>query len=134
MGAWDTGIFDDDTAYDVLASLALAAPLEQIIEWFDAVHDVDYLEYTDGQCVLVSAAVIDAALNGTAYRCDDPDTLNEVVAKVKGLDPSDLRPVAVPNLHRLLGEGSELQELWAENDELYPVWRQGVEELIDRLA
>lgn len=133
MGAWDTGIFDDDTAYDVLTSLALAAPLEQMVEWFAAVQDDDYLEYTDGQCVLVSAAVIDAALNGTAYRCDDPDTLNEVVEKVKGLDPSDLRPVAVRNLHRLLGEGSELQELWAENEELYPVWRQGVEELIDRL-
>ena len=37
MGAWDTGIFDDDTAYDVLASLAIADPMAQINEWYAAV-------------------------------------------------------------------------------------------------
>jgi hypothetical protein len=134
MGAWDTGIFDDDTAIDVLASLSLADPLEQINEWFANVADSDYLEYTDGQCILVSSAIIDAALNGTVYRCDDEETLATVVFVVKEKDPNSLKTTAVLHLQRLLGENSELRELWEENDDLYPVWRQNIEGIIDRLS
>lgn len=134
MGAWDTGIFDDDTAYDVLASLSLADPMEQINEWYANVEDSDYLEYTDGQCLLVSGAVIDAALNGTVYRCDDEETLATVVAVVKEKDPASLKATAAANLQRVLGEGSELRELWEENEELYPVWRENIEAIIGRLS
>ncbi len=134
MGAWDTGIFDDDTAYDVLASLAIADPMEQINEWYDNVEDADYLEYTDCHCLLVSGTVIDAALNGTAYRCDDEETLAAVVAVVKENDPASLKATAAANLQRVLGEASELRELWEENGELYPVWRQNIEEIIGRLS
>ncbi len=134
MGAWDTGIFDDDTAYDVLASFSLADPLEQINEWYDNVADSDYLEYTDCHCLLVSAAVIDAALNGTIYRCDDAETLATVVDVVKQKDLGDLKAASVGNLERVLGETSELRELWEENDELYPVWRQNIQAMIERLS
>lgn len=134
MGAWDTGIFDDDTAIDVLASLSLADPLEQMNEWFENVTDSDYLEYTDGQCILVSSAIIDAALNGTVYRCDDEETLATVVSVVKEKDPGSLKATAVQHLQRILGENSELRELWEENDELYPVWRQNIEGIIERLT
>lgn len=134
MGAWDTGIFDDDTAYDVLASFSLADPLEQINEWYDNVADSDYLEYTDCHCLLVSGAVIDAALNGTVYRCDDAETLATVVDVVKQKDLDALKAATVSNLHRVLGDTSELRELWEENDELYPVWRQNIEAMIERLS
>lgn len=134
MGAWDTGIFDDDTALDVLASLALADPMEQINEWYDNVQDTDYLEYTDGQCVLVSGAVIDAALNGTVYPCPDEETLAAVVATVKQNAPAALKHTAVANLQRVLGEGSELRELWEENEEHYPAWRSNIEAIIARLG
>lgn len=133
MGAWDTGIFDDDTAYDVLASLSLADPLEQIHEWYANVEESDYLEYTDAQCLLVSAAVIDAALNGTNYRCDDAETLATVVAQVSQKDPATLREATANNLERVLGEHSELRELWEENDALFPIWRQNIEAIIARL-
>jgi hypothetical protein len=134
MGAWDTGIFDDDTACDVLASLGLADPMEQINEWYGNAEDADYLEYTDCQCLLVSGAVIDAALNGTVFPCEDAETLASVVAVVKQKDPATLKATAVANLERVLGDASELRELWEENDELYPVWRQNIEEIIDRLS
>ncbi|MBK9287767.1 MAG: DUF4259 domain-containing protein [Flavobacteriales bacterium] len=133
MGAWDTGIFDDDTAYDVLASLAIADPMAQINEWYAAVKGVDYLEYTDCQCLLVSGAVIDAALNGTTYRCDDEETLAKVVSEVTKHDPASLKGIAVENLQRVLSDISELRELWEENVELYPVWRANIEAIIGRL-
>ncbi|MCC7502764.1 MAG: DUF4259 domain-containing protein [Flavobacteriales bacterium] len=134
MGAWDTGIFDDDTAYDVLASLAIADPMAQINEWYAAAKDADYLEYTDCQCLLVSGAVIDAALNGVSYRCDDEETLAAVTAEVKKHDPASLKVVAIENLHRVLSDISELRELWEENAELYPVWRATIEAIIGRLT
>jgi len=134
MGAWDTGIFDDDTAYDVLASLAIADPMEQINEWYDNVEDADYLEYTDCHCLLVSGAVIDAALNGTTYRCDDEETLATVVSTVKQHDPAALKATAAQNLQRVLGDTSELRELWEENTELYPLWRGNIEQMIERLS
>ena len=133
MGAWGTGIFEDDTAYDVLASLMLADPMEQMEEWFANVKDTDYLEYTDAQCVLLSAAVIDAALNGTVYPCDDEETLAAVVAVVKGAKPKRMAGIATMLLERILGDSSELRELWEENEELYPMWRRGIEDLEARL-
>ncbi len=134
MGAWDTGIFDDDTAYDVLETLVNTDALGQITEWYGEVLGTDYLEYTDCLCMLVSGAVIDAALNGTIFRCDDEEALAAVVAELKENDPNELRPTAVMNLQRVLGEKSELRELWEENTELYPVWRKNIEEMIGRLS
>jgi len=134
MGAWDTGIFDDDTAYEVLETLANTDALGQITEWYGAVLGTDYLEYTDCLCMLVSGAVIDAALNGTIQRCDDEEALAAVVAELKENDPSELRPTAVLNLQWVLGHKSELRELWEENTELYPVWRKNIEEMIARLS
>lgn len=134
MGAWDTGIFDDDTALDVLLSLSIADPIEQIEEWYGTVEGSDYLEYTDCQCLLVSGAVIDAALNGTVQPCDDEETLAAVVATVKERDPAALKATAAMNLQRVLGDASELRELWEENTELYPVWRGNIEAIIARLS
>lgn len=49
------------------------------------------------------------------------------------IDLSDLKEKAVIALEKLLGEDSELNELWRENEEAYPSWRQGIEQLIERL-
>ncbi len=49
------------------------------------------------------------------------------------IDLSDLKEKAVIALEKLLGEDSELNELWRENEEDYPFWRQGIEQLIERL-
>jgi len=45
----------------------------------------------------------------------------------------DLKVNAVHALQKVIGENSELNELWAENEELYPKWRQTILDLIERL-
>jgi len=134
MGAWDTGIFDDDMAYDVLETLANTDAIGQITEWYGAAMAEDFLEYTDCLCMLVSGAVIDAALYGTTFRCDDEEILAGIVADVRANDPAELRPTAVLNLQRVLSDKSELRELWEENTELYPIWRKNIENMIARLS
>lgn len=40
-------------------------------KYFDEAIKVDYVGYEEGHYALVSAVVIDSAINGTVYRCDD---------------------------------------------------------------
>lgn len=134
MGAWGSGILEDDTALDCLDDLRSAdEPVEWAREAFEEAGDAKYLEYDAGQAALVSAAVVDAALHGTSLGTDD----DEVRAWLGGLDAAEwgpLREDAARACLRVIGASSELQELWAENEEEFPRWRQQVEGLAARLA
>lgn len=133
MGAWGYAVFDDDTAYDALddlrASPDIAADMERP---FDAVLRAEYVGYDEGHCALVAAAVLDSALNGTAYRCDEegyPAWVRSL--KDRGLAP--LRQKAAEAVEAVLSDRSELKELWAENAALYGAWRADKRALQERL-
>ncbi|MGB8931562.1 MAG: DUF4259 domain-containing protein [Anaeromyxobacteraceae bacterium] len=133
MGTWGSGILDDDVAVDFLDELRSGGePLERAREAFDDAADAAYLEYDEGQAALVSAAVVDAVLNGTRLGLDD----EEVRRWLAGLDAdewSPLRTAAAKACLRVIGASSEVQELWAENEEEFPRWRQHIEGLAARL-
>jgi hypothetical protein len=138
MGAWDYGIFDDDTAYEFTDEI-----IEDSIGFFkssfeDAIK-LEYLEYDDGFKVLVSAAYIDNLINGTTYRTDNEDEEDESNVNFfgilhKGLNVVDLKSISVSALKKVISDKSELNELWADNEELYPKWKNNIEELIGRLS
>ena len=66
MGAWGTGIFDDDTALDFLNEVADSKnPLKIMKQALEQVRTAEYVEYDAGQGVLVTAAIADTILNGT---------------------------------------------------------------------
>jgi hypothetical protein len=48
------------------------------------------------------------------------------------VDLSDLRNMAVEALQKVLNDGSELKELWAESED-YPIWKQSVDQLARQL-
>lgn len=70
MGAWNYGVFDDDTAYDALTdlknSLDIIADMER---YFDEVIQAEYIGYDEAHYALVSAAVIDSVINKTNENC-----------------------------------------------------------------
>ena len=80
MGAWDYGVFDDDTAYDALDDL-----------------------------------------KETSYRCDD--SYSEWIETLNEFDLTPLKQKAIQAIDSVLSHHSELNELWAENEELYTSWR-----------
>jgi hypothetical protein len=138
MGAWDYGIFDDDTAYDFNDEIKTNAE-EFFTTSFENAIDADYLEYDDCHAVTVSAAYLDNVLNGTRYRTDseeeeDESNVNNFGKLYKGPDLKHLKPLAVSALQKVIGEESELNELWFDNEELYPKWKGNIEELIKRLT
>jgi hypothetical protein len=133
MGAWGSSVFSDDTALDCLeAVVSSKAPLKHMREAFDAALRAKYLEYTEAQSVIVSAALMDSLLNGTDHGGDE-ESLDSWLARNAKLDVSSLKPLAVTALARVLGEGSELRELWEENVDEYPKWRGGIEAISGRL-
>ena len=137
MGAWNWGIFDDDTAYDFTDEITEDAE-GFFRDSFEEALSADYLEYDDCHAVTVSAAYLDNLLNGTNYRTDseDADDMSNVnnFGKLYRGEPLDgLKPLAVGALKVVISDKSELNELWSDNEELYPKWRGNIEELVGRL-
>lgn len=123
MGAWNYGVFDDDTAYDALDDLKESSDIIADIErYFDEVLEAEYVGYDEAQYVLVSAAVIDSVINDIQYKCDED--YFEWTRSQKGLDFSPLKNKAVKAIDTVLSDNSELRELWEENEELYEVWKE----------
>lgn len=135
MGAWGHGIFDDDTAYDYINEVDNSDKPKEIFKTaFETAINTDYLEYDDCHAVTVSASYIDTILNGTKPRVDaDDENFYPFIENNKNLDVADLKSEAIKALEKVISDNSELNELWAENEELYPKWKGNIEELIKRL-
>ncbi|SBT44867.1 DUF4259 domain-containing protein [Micromonospora auratinigra] len=120
MGTWAAGPFDNDTAADWCGALDDAAPRERPVLVEQAlrvvVDDAGYLDSDLGVEAVAAAAVLAAHLPGaspvnSAYA---PDFLT---GGVRLELPERLRPLAVRALDRVVGEESELAELWVEAGE-----------------
>ena len=134
MGAWGPGIFDDDAAYDFVEIIQdTDDPIEIFKTSFETALEADYLEYDDAHAVTVSAAYMDAILNGTTYKSESEEGINSFREAKKDLPVQPLKPMAVSALEKVIGANSELNELWSQNEELYPSWQQNIRDLINRL-
>ncbi len=132
MGAWDTGIFDDDSAYDAIEELKNSDLMEYFKSAFNHSIDCEYLEYDECFQTIVSVASMDMMLNGTAYRLDDKSFL-EFIKKQSSLNLSAIISKAVKALDTVISEKSELNELWSENKKEYPIWLKNINDLRSRL-
>ncbi|MET9916095.1 DUF4259 domain-containing protein [Streptomyces sp. NPDC006435] len=131
MGTWDTGHFDNDTAADFSGTVDDTPENEREAVIREALEAVlapsDYLDSDDGAVAVAAAALVAAQCPGgepvtTAYGPDKPlPTL-----------ATDLRPLAVKALDAVLGEDSELRELWDEGGD--EEWAAGIARLREVLV
>lgn len=137
MGAWGYGHFEDDMALDFMIEVEESDnPEKTLSDAFDSALDVDYLEYTEGNAVIVAAAYVDSQINGTKFSATDSEEPLDVDTFAERHPDQNfiaLKNKAIKAVQQVLAKNSELNELWEENEELYPLWRQGLEELIERL-
>lgn len=144
MGAWDYGVFDDDSAYDVMEELNGCDDVAEYLEKaFDDAIEADYLEYDEGIAASVCGAVLDSILNGTNYRFDGfnsgdsdaegSDQYIHLISGLKDIKCGHLKAKAVQALKVLISDQSELYELWSENEALFPKWKEVYEQIISRL-
>jgi hypothetical protein len=138
MGAWGTGYFEDDAALDFMADVEESRDPKRILtRAFDNAIKAQYIESHEGTAVIVAAAYVDRQTNGTTYskhNIDPPLQIDTFPSRNPDHNFSDLREKAVEALNKILGENSEINELWAENDEDYPTWKSGLLQLIMRLT
>lgn len=138
MGTWGTGYFEDDSALDFMDSIEKSDdPKRMLAKAFDKAIRSDYLESDEGTAVIVSAAYVDRHVNGTKFTPEDngePFAIDTFPDRHPDQNFIDLKAKAVSALARILGDNSEINELWAENDEDYSTWREGIQQLIARLS
>ena len=137
MGAWGHGHFEDDAALDFMIEIEAGDSKKTIADALTYALEVDYLDYDEGNAAIVSSAYIDRQVNGTKFSTpgqEEPLEVDTFPERHPDVELSEFRSAAVQALQKVLGDDSELNELWAENEELYPEWRLSIEQLINRLA
>ncbi|MFE5299527.1 DUF4259 domain-containing protein [Streptomyces sp. NPDC056632] len=132
MGTWDIGPFDNDTAADFSYTVDEAPAEKKADVLLAAFREVvgtgeEYLDADLAVEAVAAAALVAAQCPGgepvtTSYGPDEP---------LPPL-PTELRPVAVAALDRVLGPESELLELWEESDGTE--WKAGIVRLRAVLA
>lgn len=135
MGAWSHESFGNDTACDWVGDLEEGDDLAPVEAAFDAVLEAgeDDVDANDA-CIAIAAAEVVARLRGN-FGVRDPysEGVDAWVERVK-LEPSaDLVDKAISALERILGESSELAELWDEG-EGGEEWREAVADLQKRVG
>lgn len=137
MGAWNYGIFDDDSAYDAMDELMESENvLSDMERHFDAVLTADEIDYDEAHFAIISGAVIDMVLNSTEYDAFVDEEGEEVAEWLNTLDADGLRKLREKAIHAIdaiLSERCELRQLWEENEELYPSWVEDKQALKKRL-
>jgi hypothetical protein len=137
MGAWGHKTFEDDTALDLLDEWVNSDdPLPLMEHAIQQALAADYLEYDQGHVIAVAAAIIIHKVQGGDTEFEDDEMVDGVGVWLETLDVARLKamvPDVIQGLDLLVGDNSELSELWAENEELYPKWRQIHLDMKDRL-
>lgn len=132
MGAWGTGIFENDTACDWAYGLKDVEDLSLIECALDAVFEEEYVESYIA-CEALAAMETLARLNGNGdVENSYTETVDMWVSSVHLKVSSELLDKANNALTMILGPSSELQELWAESEE-FSAWQKELESLKARM-
>lgn len=140
MGCWSYQVLCDDSAldaqYDFLQSEDLAQSLQDA---FDEVLNCEgNPEYDACQYAIVAAAVVDSIFNGVdAKLLNDSDVVEDMIELSSMLCEAEAMHLvdnAISALDVVLSDESELNELWADNNEMYPQWVKNINTIKERLA
>ncbi len=133
MGAWGTGIYDNDDAADWSVEVAeLGLPVVEAA--LDAAIEAEFIEAPVGCCALAAADVVARLVSG---RGENTVYCEEVVAWVtaNAATPStSLVAKATLVVERLRGADSELAELWSENPAGLEEWSATLTDVEQRLS
>jgi hypothetical protein len=134
MGAWGTGVFENDDAADFVAEVLGGTSLSPIETAIDRVLKVEqeYLEAPDAAQALAAAAILARFKHSGVQSGTGAPELNEWVVGIKLLPSQDLLEKARQSIKRVLTEPSELLELWSESGE-FDDWKASTESLAAQL-
>ncbi len=128
MGAWGAGSFENDTALDWAATVTSPADVAALYEALPAFDGITAMDADDSARVVAAAEAVATLMGRVA-----PDVPDDLRARLAGADASrELIDKARDALSAMLG-GSELVDLWSEDEDGAEEWNKAVTGLIDRL-
>jgi len=134
MGTWDVGSFDNDDAADWAYELEDCGDLSVIENAIAGVLDPgdDYVEAPVAAEAIAAIEVLARLQGNWGERSAYTETVDAWVERERLPVPAALAKQAVQALDRIVGEQSELRELWAESEE-FDAWMASVAELRSRV-
>ena len=134
MGAWGSGIFENDTACDFAAAVSDGGGVvlvEQALDRVLATGD-GYLEAPDAEECLAAAEIIARLKGNSGEQTSYTASIDAWIKSSPPLPSAEVVEKARRAIVRVLSEPSELVELWAESND-FDAWKRGVEGLSRRL-
>src|SRR5262249_38028399 len=134
MGAWGTGIFDNDTACDWAYDLKETSDLSLIESALDNVLKVgaEYLYASEAVEALAAAETVARLKGNWGIRNSYTEKMDKWVETTRLTPPQALIEKALRGIERVLSGPSELLELWGEGEE-FTAWEESVKDLSRRL-
>ena len=134
MGAWGTGIFDNDTACDWAYGLKETNDLSLIECALDKVLKVgsEYLDASDAEKALAAAETVARLKGNWGIKDSYTETMDKWVETARLVPPQALIEKAFKATERVISGPSELLELWGEGIE-FTAWEESVKDLSRRL-
>ena len=138
MGAWGTGNFENDTAMDWVGELQEGGDADRVEQALKRVTDPDSAEYLDADesCEALAAAEVVAIAMGHPPAVDPPDQETIDTLRTWAIDHPQvgvLAPIARRAIDRVAQPGSELRELWFEDEDDGGAWTKALDDLRARL-
>lgn len=135
MGAWELGIFDNDTASDwafgldeVRDTSVIEGALAKVLE-----VGAEYLEAPAAEEGLAAAEAIARMRGNWGARDTHTELMDRWIEAVNIRPRDELVDDAVAVVARVLAEPSELLELWIESDD-FDAWKVALANLRPRLG
>ncbi|SDL32124.1 protein of unknown function [Paenibacillus sp. OK060] len=134
MGAWGTGIFENDDVLDWKADLLDSDDIELIEETIEEVLEEEYID-SDLASNALGAIEILAALQGSPGKeilnnQSNTEDLYDWIDTHRGIGKKLISKAK--RAVKKIKKDSELKELWEESEE-YPIWLNTINDLENRL-
>jgi hypothetical protein len=134
MGAWGHQVFENDGAMDFAGTVVDGAGVTVLQDAFDQVIGIgdDFLDSSVAEEALMAAEIV-ARLNGKpGPQSSYFKNVDAWISRQSQKPAPALIDKARHAVKRILGENSEIVELWQDSDQ-FELWRAGIENLQARL-
>ena len=133
MGAWAEDAFGNDIACDWAGDFAENPSFEIIDAVIERVLEADYIESDDASECVVACEILARLKGNWGRRSTYSESIDVWVESSKVTPPEYLINNAKIAITKILGENSELQELWDE-DGKNEKWHQEMNDLLVRVG